>query len=153
LILASSGKSMSARKPARSDPSASAIAPSVRLDLWLWAARFFKTRALAKQSIEAGRVEVDGAGTKPATGVHAGVRLRISRGEERFEVDVRAVSERRGPASVAQALYSETEASATARAKAAEERRLHNLGYAKPATKPDKRARRLIHALGDIDAF
>lgn len=140
------------RKPA--PPETSTIRqPSVRLDLWLWAARFFKTRALAKQSIEAGRVEVDGAGTKPATAVHAGSRLRISRGEERFEVDVRDVSERRGPASVAQALYAETEASALARARAAEERRLQNAGYARPTTKPDKRARRLIHALGDIDAF
>jgi len=144
---------MSARKSGTPDSSAEASLPSVRLDLWLWAARFFKTRALAKQSIEAGRIEVDGAGTKPATGVRAGSRLRISRGEERFEVDVLALSERRGPASIAKALYSETEASATARAKAAEERRLHNAGYAKPATKPDKRARRLIHALGDIDAF
>src|SRR4051812_40392611 len=128
---------MSVRKPAPSDSSAPASTPSVRLDLWLWAARFFKTRALAKQSVGAGRVEVDGAGTKPATGVHAGSRLRISRGEERFEVDVRGVSERRGPASIAKELYAETEASATARAKAAEERRLHNAGYAKPATKPD----------------
>jgi ribosome-associated heat shock protein Hsp15 len=144
---------MSARKPAPSDPSIPTAAPSVRLDLWLWAARFFKTRALAKQSIEAGRIEVDGTGTKPATGVHAGSRLRISRGEERFEVDVLGVSERRGPASAAKTLYAETQSSATARAKAAEERRLHNAGYAKPATKPDKRARRLIHALGDIDAF
>ena len=144
---------MSLRKPAPSESSAPIVAPSVRLDVWLWAARFFKTRALAKHSIEAGRVEIDGAGTKPASGVHAGSRLRISRGEERFEVEVLDVTERRGPASVAQALYSETQASATARAKAAEERRLHNAGYARPATKPDMRARRLIHALGDIDAF
>ncbi|MEO7323618.1 MAG: S4 domain-containing protein [Dokdonella sp.] len=126
---------------------------AVRLDVWLWAARFFKTRALAKKAIEGGKIELDAATAKPASAVHAGGRMKISRGEERFEIDVVGLSEARGPASAAQRLYAETETSRLARALAVEQRRLQNAGYAKPATKPDKRARRLIHALGDIDAF
>lgn len=129
------------------------LTTAVRLDIWLWAARFFKTRALAKKAIEGGKIELDAAAAKPASSVHVGGRMKISRGEERFEIDVLALSAARGPASVAQRLYSETEASRVARALAIEQRRLQNAGYAKPATKPDKRARRLIHALGDIDAF
>lgn len=129
------------------------VAAAVRLDVWLWAARFFKTRALAKRAIEAGKIELDGQSTKPATTVHVGRRMKISRGEERFEIDVRDLSEKRGAASIAQQLYAETEASRLARAEAVEQRRLNASGYSKPPTKPDKRARRLIHALGDIDAM
>jgi ribosome-associated heat shock protein Hsp15 len=124
----------------------------VRLDVWLWAARFFKTRALAKQAIEGGKVEVNGAAGKPGKVVHAGAALRITRGEERFEIEVLALAEQRGPAALAQQLYRETEASRAAREAAIEQRRL--LGAdGKPKTKPDKRARRLIRALGDIDAL
>lgn len=126
---------------------------SVRLDVWLWAARFFKTRALAKQAVEGGKVEVNGAAGKPAKPVHVGDALKIVRGEERFEIRVDGLDERRGPASAARRLYSETEASLAARTAAAELRRLQGAGYAKPPTKPDKRARRLIRALGDIDAL
>jgi ribosome-associated heat shock protein Hsp15 len=125
----------------------------VRLDVWLWAARFFKTRALAKLAIEAGKIELDGQSTKPATTVHVGRRMRISRGEERFEIDVLDLSEKRGAASIAQQLYAETDASRLARAQAVEQRRLNASGYSRPPTKPDKRARRLIRALGDIDAL
>jgi len=125
----------------------------VRLDVWLWAARFFKTRALAKQAIAGGKVRVGEAAAKAARMLRVGERLIISRGEDRFEVDVVALSERRGSASVAQKCYRETEASRIAREHAAEQRRLNAAGYTKPATKPDKRARRLIRALGDIDAM
>lgn len=125
---------------------------NVRLDVWLWAARFFKTRALSKQAIEGGKVEIDGAAGKPSKGVHVGDVLKISRGEERFEVVVKALSEQRGPAPAARLLYDETQAGLAARQAAAELRRLQGAGYAKPPTKPDKRARRLIRALGDIDA-
>lgn len=125
----------------------------VRLDVWLWAARFFKTRALAKRAIEGGKVEVGELPGKPAKLVHVGDRLKISRGEETFEVEVIALSERRGSASQAQRSYSESEASRATRIAAAEQRRLAAAGYQKPATKPDKRARRLIRALGDIDAL
>ncbi|UXI69606.1 RNA-binding S4 domain-containing protein [Tahibacter amnicola] len=126
---------------------------TVRADLWLWAARFFKTRSLAKQAIEGGKVEANAQPCKPSKAIRAGDRLRITRGEERFDVEVLGLSEQRGPASVAQALYRETDESRAARAAEQERRRLEATGYAKPATKPDKRARRLIRALGDIDSL
>ena len=133
--------------------SNAADAANVRLDIWLWAARFFKTRALAKQVITAGRVDVNGAKPKAAKSVRVGDRLHIVRGEDRYEIDVLGLSQVRGPASVAQQLWQETEAGRQMRETAAEQRRLEGSGYAKPASKPDKRARRLIRALGDIDAF
>ena len=132
------------------DPQTTAL-PSVRLDVWLWAARFFKTRSLAKQAIEGGKVAVNELPAKPSRGLHAGDRLGVRRGEETFVVDVVALSEQRGPATVAQALYRETDQSRAAREALREQRRMQ--GSAAPATKPDKRARRLIRALGDIDAF
>lgn len=125
---------------------------AVRLDLWLWAARFFKTRSLAKQAIETGRIEIGGQRAKPARAVRAGDVLRIVRGEETFEVEVRGLSDTRGPASVAQTLYAESEASKLAREQARALRVAERTGYRAPETKPDKRARRLIRALGDIDA-
>ena len=123
-----------------------------RLDTWLWAARFFRTRTLAKQAVETGRVEVAGQSCKPAHPLRAGAFLRIMRGEECFEIEVLAVSERRGPASSAQTLYRESEPSRAARETARDRRRAESAGYRPPAGKPDKRARRLIRALGDIDA-
>jgi len=125
----------------------------VRLDVWLWVTRFFKTRALAKQAIEGGKIELGDASAKPATLVHVGNRLRITRGEDRFEIDVTALRHQRGSAALAQQCYIETQAGRAERELAAEQRRLSAAGYEKPATKPDKRARRLIRALGDIDAF
>src|SRR5580765_8172374 len=95
--------------------SAHPATPSVRLDVWLWAARFFKTRSLAKQAIEGGKIDCNGAPAKPSKSVHAGDRVRIRRGEETFVVDVAAASEQRGPATVAQALYRETDESRAAR--------------------------------------
>jgi len=124
-----------------------------RLDVWLWAVRFFKTRALAKQAIEGGKVEVNEAAGKPSRSVHVGDRLNVSRGEDRYEIEVTGVASRRGSAAVAQRCYRETDASRAAREAAAEQRRLAAAGYSKPATKPDKRARRLIRALGDLDAL
>jgi ribosome-associated heat shock protein Hsp15 len=124
----------------------------IRLDLWLWAARFFKTRALAKQAIDTGRIEVGGQRAKPSRGVRIGDALVVARGEERFEIEVLALSDMRGPASVAQALYRESESSRTAREQARAIRSAQRAGYRPPESKPDKRARRLIRALGDIDA-
>lgn len=126
---------------------------SLRLDIWLWAARFFKTRALAKQAIEAGRVEVDGQRAKPARALRGGETLTVVRGVERFELEVRALDDRRGPASHAQTLYLESEGSINARAAARAEQAAARAGYQPPQTRPDKRARRLIRALGDIDAL
>lgn len=130
-----------------------ATADDVRLDVWLWASRFFKTRALAKQAIAGGKVQVGGQGAKPSRAVRVGDVLGIRRGEEQFEVTVLGLSEARGPAPVARALYEESEASRTAREQAAAERRAAATGYRPPLTKPDKRARRLIQALGDLDAL
>ena len=127
--------------------------PTVRLDLWLWAARFFKTRALAKQAIETGKVDVGGQRAKPARAVRIGDALRVARGDEIFEIAVAGLSDTRGPASVAQTLYSETEASRTARLARLAEARAARAGYRAPEHKPDKRARKLIRALGDIDAL
>lgn len=127
-------------------------APTVRLDLWLWAARFFKTRALAKQAIETGKVEIGGQRAKPSRAVRAGDAMKIARGEEIFEVEVLGISNTRGPASVAQTLYSESDASRQRREAARAARAAERAGYQAPETRPDKRARRLIRALGDIDA-
>ena len=124
----------------------------VRLDLWLWAARFFKTRSLARQAVVGGKVEVDGQRAKAARIVRIGNALRIERGEEAFELEVCGLSDSRGPAPVAQALYVESEASRVAREQGRANRAAARAGYRAPETKPDKRARRLIHALGDIDA-
>ncbi len=126
---------------------------SVRLDLWLWAARFFKTRALAKHAIEGGKVQIAGQAAKPSRPVKVGDALEVRRGEERFEIVVLALSERRGPARVAALLYAESEPSRQRREREAAERRAAQAGYQPPQGKPDKRARRLIQALGDIDAL
>jgi ribosome-associated heat shock protein Hsp15 len=125
----------------------------VRLDLWLWAARFFKTRALAKKAIELGQVRIDGQTLKPSRTVRAGLVLAIERAGERYEIEVRGVAEQRGPASVAQQLYVESEASMAARLAEREKRRFEAQGYQAPETRPNKRQRRLIQALGDLDAL
>ena len=127
-------------------------ANAVRLDLWLWAARFFKTRSLAKQAIEAGRVEVGGQAVKPSRAVKAGEKLMVRRGDERFDIEVLGLADKRGSATVAQTLYAESAESIAARAAEREKRRMEATGYRAPLTKPDKRARRLIQALGDLDA-
>lgn len=124
----------------------------VRIDAWLWAARFFKTRALAKQAIERGRVTVDGAACKPSHTVKVGEALRVTRGDETFEITVAGLAHKRGSAALAQALYRESVASVAAREHAREQRRAERAGYQPPPKRPDKRARRLIRALGDFDA-
>ena len=129
------------------------VSAPVRLDLWLWAARFYKTRALAKQAIEGGKVDVQGQGAKASRLLKTGESLRLQRGEDVFEVQVLALSAKRGPAAVAQALYLESDDSRDTRLRLAAERRAANAGYRAPAGKPDKRARRLIQALGDLDAL
>ena len=137
---------------AKQSPSAEAGTP-VRLDVWLWAARFFKTRALAKEAIEGGKVQVGGQGAKSARGVRVGDTMQVRRGEDVFEIQVLGLSARRGPASVAQALYAEDETAREQRLRLAAERRAAVAGYRPPAGKPDKRARRLIQALGDLDSL
>jgi ribosome-associated heat shock protein Hsp15 len=115
----------------------------VRLDRWLWAARFFRTRGLAHQAITGGQVHLNGQRVKAARPVRPGDRLEITRGEERFEIQVVALAARRGPAAEARGLYEETEASSAARA-AAQQLRRDLAGTRPPSSRPDKRARRRI---------
>lgn len=126
---------------------------TVRLDQWLWAARFFKTRTLARQAIENGKIEVGGQRPKPSRAVRVGDQLSITRGEEHFEIEVRGLSADRGPAPIAQALYVESEESKARRAEARAQRIAMRDGFRPPENRPDKRARRLIRALGDLDAL
>ena len=120
-------------------------AERTRLDRWLWYARFFKTRTLARQAVEGGRVHLGGARVKPGRAVRPGDVLEIQRGEERFEVTVLALGERRGPAPEAQGLYSESEASIARRAEAAAQR--HAVRASEPGGgRPGKRDRRRLRA-------
>lgn len=126
------------------------MAGGVRIDKWLWAARFFKTRALATKACELGRVELGPTGkqqpVKPAREVHAGDMLQVRTEGGTFGVEVLAMSDVRGPAPVAQTLYRETEESRKARAEAMEARKLEP--YFAPLRtpgRPSKRDRRLIH--------
>jgi ribosome-associated heat shock protein Hsp15 len=125
----------------------------VRADVWLWAARFFKTRSLAKQMLASAKIEIAGQAIKPSRPLRVGDVLSILRANERYEITVLALSEQRGPAPAAQALYVESEASRLKRETDREQKRLANAGYKAPPGKPDKRARRLIQALGDLDAL
>jgi len=115
---------------------------AVRIDRWLWAARFFKTRALASEAVKGGRVHVNGQPAKPAKDVRPGDELEISVGQARFVVEVRAVSERRGPAAEAAGLYEETAASRAERERAAELRRLAPAPAPDLGGRPTKRDRR-----------
>ena len=117
---------------------------AVRADKWLWAARFFKTRAQASRACDLGRVQSNGVRTKPARAIRAGDRLRIENEGGIFEIDVLLVSEMRGPAAVAQTLYRETEASRQERLKAAAERKAMEQSFPLPARRPTKRDRRRI---------
>ena len=122
-----------------------------RIDKWLWAARFFKTRELSAKACDQGKVEVSGSGNraKPAREVRVGDQLRIETPGGIFEVEVLGLSQKRGSTSQAHQLYRESEASAEARRKAAEEakaRRLFEPAPFAPAGRPSKRDRRLIHS-------
>jgi ribosome-associated heat shock protein Hsp15 len=117
---------------------------SVRMDIWLWAARFFKTRALAKKACELGRVQSAGHLAKAARDVHVGDRLRVTTEAGEFEIDVLALSEMRGPAAVALTLYRETDSGREARLKLAEERKANAMFEPAPVGRPTKRDRRKI---------
>jgi ribosome-associated heat shock protein Hsp15 len=116
----------------------------IRIDAWLWAARFFKTRTLAKKSCDLGRISSNGQPAKAAREVRVGDTLRISNDGGDFEVEVLGLSDVRGPASIAQTLYRETEASKEARLKAAAERKAAREWEILPPTRPSKRDRRRI---------
>lgn len=116
----------------------------VRLDKWLWAARFFKTRALATEAVSGGHVHLNGARVKPARPVKIGDELTIRKGSQKFDVVIRNISERRGPAAQAQQLYEETPESVSRREASAEARRLAAADAPRPEGRPDKRDRRRI---------
>jgi ribosome-associated heat shock protein Hsp15 len=117
---------------------------SVRIDKWLWAARFFRTRSLAAKACELGRIRWNGQPAKAAREVKAGDMLNVAAPSGEFELEVLALSEVRGPASVAQALYRETEASKELRLKAAAEHKAMRQFEQLPAGRPSKRDRRRI---------
>jgi len=117
---------------------------SVRMDKWLWAARFFKTRSLAARACDLSRIKSNGQPAKPAREVRIGDRLRITNEGGDFEVEVLILSEVRGPASVAQTLYRESEASRELRQKVAAERKAMKQFEELPAGRPSKRDRRRI---------
>lgn len=119
----------------------------VRIDKWLWAARFFKTRSLAADAVEAGRITWNEQRVKPARDVQAGDRLRIDNGRTVWTVEVLGVATQRGPASVAQTLYRETDESRNRRAELAARRRLYVEPTADLHGRPTKRDRR------DLDRF
>jgi ribosome-associated heat shock protein Hsp15 len=122
---------------------------SVRIDIWLWAARFFKTRALAKRACELGRIESNGQPAKPAREARVGDRLRVTTEGGEYQVQVLLLSAVRGPASVARGLYFETEASRELRKKLADERKAMKQFEELPAGRPSKRDRRkIIHFRG-----
>ena len=119
----------------------------VRMDKWLWAARFFKSRALAARACELGRIECEGQPAKPSREVRVGELLRVKNDSGEFQVEVVALSEIRGPAAVAQTLYRETEASRELRLKLAEERKAMPYFEAPLEGRPSKRNRREIDRL------
>ena len=124
---------------------------TVRLDKWLWAARFFKTRSLASEAVDTGKVKVGGERVKPARSVRVGDELAIDNGAETWEVAVLGLSDKRGAAPVARLLYAETPASIARREQLVEDRKL----FREPGTtikgRPTKRDRRQLSKAGDLD--
>lgn len=117
---------------------------AVRMDKWLWAARFFKTRAQAARACDLGRIYSNGVEAKPAREVRAGDKLKVRNDSGEFQIEVLEVSAMRGPAVVARTLYRESEASREARLKTAEEARAMREFAPMPAGRPTKRDRRRI---------
>ncbi|WP_250461392.1 RNA-binding S4 domain-containing protein [Microbulbifer litoralis] len=115
----------------------------VRIDKWLWAARFFKTRSLAKQAIEGGKVHADGQRIKASKEIATGTTLTVRQGWDRVEVEVLALSDQRRGAEIARTLYRETEASAARREQTRAERQASNAGIR--SERPNKKQRRQIH--------
>jgi ribosome-associated heat shock protein Hsp15 len=117
---------------------------SIRIDKWLWAARFFKTRSLATDAVERGRVRLNGDRCKPARSILSGDLLDIDNGSTEWQIRVIALSDQRGPAPVAQALYAETEAGVRQREQRAEQRKVFSEPGEAIRGRPTKRDRRMI---------
>jgi ribosome-associated heat shock protein Hsp15 len=120
------------------------IQEKLRLDKWLWAARFFKTRSLASRAVNGGKVRLNGFRVKAARAVNIGDELLVTRGDTEFKIKILALNSYRRPASEAQLLYKEDEESIRAREEARQLRRLFNASHSTPAKKPNKRDRRKI---------
>ncbi|MDB5969693.1 MAG: RNA-binding protein [Hydrocarboniphaga sp.] len=117
----------------------------VRLDKWLWAARFYKTRSLAQEAIDGGKVRYEGDRAKPAKSVALNARIRLRQGFDELEVIVKGLSDQRGAAPIARQLYEETETSRRQREQAADQRRIQNASF--ESVRPDKKQRRLLEKL------
>ena len=117
---------------------------SVRLDKWLWAARFFKTRSVAREAVSGGKVQLNGNRAKPGRTIKQGDELRIQRGEDVYLITIVEPSSRRGPATVARTLYEESDENRLKRENLAEERKLSRQQHATRERRPDKRQRRRI---------
>lgn len=118
---------------------------AVRLDKWLWAARFYKTRTLAQEAIDGGKVRYEDERAKPAKSVALNARIRLRQGYDELEVIVKGLSGKRGSATIARQLYEETEASRKQREQAAEQRRIQSASFS--SVRPDKKQRRLLDKL------
>jgi ribosome-associated heat shock protein Hsp15 len=121
---------------------------NVRIDKWLWAARFFKTRSLATDAVDGGKVRLNGDRVKPARGVKVGDRLKIDNGSTEWEVVVRELAEKRGSATIAQTLYAETEESITMRQEKSEQRKFFREPSSDIKGRPTKRDRRHLDRSG-----
>ncbi|WP_119969486.1 ribosome-associated heat shock protein Hsp15 [Shewanella japonica] len=129
---------------------ASSSATSVRLDKWLWAARFYKTRSLAKEMINGGKVHYNGQRTKSSKQAEVGAKIRLRQGHDDKEIIIAQLSEHRQRAAIAQTLYEETAESISKREFNAEARRLNILNNPAPETKPDKKQRRQLIRFKDL---
>ncbi|MBQ4891966.1 RNA-binding protein [Shewanella sp. UCD-FRSSP16_17] len=129
---------------------ASSSATSVRLDKWLWAARFYKTRSLAKEMINGGKVHYNGQRTKSSKQAEVGAKIRLRQGHDDKEIIIAQLSEHRQGAAIAQTLYEETAESMSKREFNAEARRLNILNNPAPETKPDKKQRRQLIRFKDL---
>lgn len=117
---------------------------SVRLDKWLWAARFFKTRSVAREAVAGGKVQLNGNRAKPGRSLNLGDELRIQRAEEEYTITIVDLSVRRGPAAAARLMYEESEENRIKRENLAEERKLNREQDAMHEGRPDKRQRRRL---------
>ncbi|QPG05569.1 ribosome-associated heat shock protein Hsp15 [Salinimonas marina] len=127
-----------------SNPKQSQKSENVRLDKWLWAARFFKTRALARDTVQSGKVHYNGQRAKPSRAVEIGAMLVIPAGYDSKEIEITALSDKRLSAPLAQQLYKETEQSIAKREENKLARELHSFHSPKPDGRPDKKQRRQI---------
>jgi ribosome-associated heat shock protein Hsp15 len=123
----------------------------LRLDKWLWAARFYKTRSIAKSAIESGKVQIDGRRVKVSKEIARGDMLRLRQGWDERDIEVLALSDQRRGAPEAQQLYRETGESIVRRERSAQARKLAGGMTERPARRPDKRARRQIHRFRELD--